>query len=662
MPYGLQRRALHETFERRSESRRCVIASDSFSFREFKPKGEHKQALPSAREAWWTLDGDKSDGAEVANAIGQHVKFLQKQQETRLNQLVRGARAYGNASMVGIAGMSIGAAMGQPSLSRDRISDNVIQSVIDTATARIGENKPRPYHLTSGGNWKLQRKAKKLNQFTDGLFYELDAYELGGLAQRDAEIFGDGLVFVTEKPGKDGKARVAFERVISAELWIDEQEGAYGKPRQLHWARAIDRQQLAASFPEKKDLIARAAPAPLAQNGMNATSADLVIVCESWHLPSSATAKDGAHCVSIEEGLLDPLTPWTHDYFPFARWQWSPRPLGYWGQSLAEQLQPKQIEVNKLLWVIQRSMEIAGTFKLLMESGSKIVKEHISNQIGAIIEYKGTPPTWFVPQVVPPEYYSHLQTLILSMYERSGISLQSATGVKPAGLNSGEAQRVYRDTVAERLKTQERLNEKGYMDLAKIAIAVARDIAERDKFYEVEAPHGGSLTTVRMTAEELNANDWHMQCFPTSSLPKDPAGRLSTIQEYIQAGFISPRQGRRLLDFPDLEANGSLANADEDLLTKVLDAICDDGEMEPPEPTDNLQLAMELVVEYIARARSQGLDEERIDMLRTWKAQLEALLQAAQPPAPAPGVMPQAAAAPAPVSPLVPNVPQPMAA
>lgn len=560
--------------------------------------------------------------------------------------------------MTGISGLSIGSAMSQPGAIKERITDNVIQSVVDTATARIGENKPRPYFLTSGGDYKLQRRAKKLNQFSDGIFYENEAYELGGLAQRDAEIFGDGLIFVTEKLSKDGKPRVAFERVISAELWVDEVEGAYGKPRQLHWVRGIDREQLIAAFPDKRALLERAAAAPLQQNGTPATTADLVVVRESWHLPSNAKAKDGKHCISIDEGLLDPITPWEHDFFPFARWQWSPRPLGYWGQSLAEQLQNKQLEVNKILWLIQRSFQLAGTFKIFLESGSKIVKEHLNNEIGAILEYKGTPPQWFVPQVVPIEYYQHYQTIVLSMYERAGISLQSATGVKPAGLNSGEAQRVYRDTVAERLKTQERLNEAGYMQLAKLAIATARDIAKREGGYEVQAPSNSALNTVRMTAAELEDSDWRMQCFPTSSLPKDPAGRLATIQEYIQAGFISPRQGRRLLDFPDLEANGSLANADEDLLCKMLDDICDEGEFTTPEPTDNLQLAMELVVDYLARGRAQGLDDERLDMLRTWKAQIEFLMQQAMPPAPpmAPGG-PMAAPMPQPVSELVPNTP-----
>jgi len=254
------------------------------------------------------------------------------------------------------------------------------------------------------------------------------------------------------------------------------------------------------------------------------------------------------------------------------------------------------------------------------------------------------------------------------MYERANVPIQVATGQKPSGLNSGEAQRVYRDTTNEGMKTKERLNEDAFMELARISIAIAREIAEREGKYEVRTPTGRVLTSVAMTSKDLDPSDYEMQCFPTSSLPKDPAGRLATIQEYIQAGFMSPRQGRRALDFPDLEAVESLANAAEDLLCKVLDAICDEGEYEPPEPTDDLALAKELVLEYINRGRMQGLEEERVDLLRTYSTQVDALMMAAMPPAP-PGPMPgappmgpgmggpQAPPMPMAPSPLVPNVP-----
>lgn len=601
------------------------------------------------------LDGKKNDGQAVADSIATTVKFLQQRQTARIRQHVISARLYGNASIMGISGLTSAQMAVQTGGTKERLTDNIVQSIVDTATARIGENKPRPYFLTSGGSYKLQRKAKQLNKFAEGIFYENKAYELGGEAQRDSELFGDGLIFVCEKHG-----RVSFERVLSSEVWVDEVEGMYGKPRQMHWVRAVDREELCGWFPDKKAIIMAADKAPLQDFGNQGQAADLVLVRESWHLPSAPKAKDGKHCISIDGKLLDPLTDWPHDFFPFARFRWSPRPLAYWSQGLAEQLQSKQLEVNKLLWIIQRSMHLAGTYKIFLEDGSKIVTEHINNDIGTILKYRGTPPQWFVPQVVPPEYYAQLERIIQSGYDRAGISQQSATGQKPAGLNSGEAQRVYRDTVAERLKTFERYNERGYMDLCEIAIAVAKDIAQRKGKYEVKTPSGRKLDTVAMTAEELEADDWDLQCFPTSSLPKDPSGRLQTIQEYIQAGFMTPRQGRRALDFPDLEAVESLANAEEDLLTKLLDAICDDGDYQPPEPTDDLQLAKELVVEYINRGRMQDLEEENIDMLRTWSSQVDALMQAAMPPAPPPGALgtPQAAPMAPPTSDLLPNAPQ----
>src|SRR5262249_23767800 len=156
-------------------------------------------------------------------------------------------------------------------------------------------------------------------------------------------------------------------------------------------------------------------------------------------------------------------------------------------------------------------------------------------------------PDYFVPAAVHPDYFNRRQQIVESMYERAGMSMLTATGQKPAGLDSGEAQRVYRDTVAEGGKTKEALNEEAYMDLAKISIAMAREVGEREGSYEVRAPSGRVLKSIRMTAEDLDPSDHEMQCFPTSSLPKDPAGRLKTIQEYIQAGFMTPRQGRRAL-------------------------------------------------------------------------------------------------------------------
>lgn len=640
-----------------------MAKSDSVSivnFRDPKRKRDPSKvddAPQLANLRWWTLDAKEDDGSAVANAIEAHINFLQQHQMSRMRQLVISARLYGNAALTGITGFSADRMVQMGSALKDRISDNVVQSVVDTQTAMVGQNKPRPYYLTDGGSYKLQRKAKKLNQFTEAIFHENKSYRLGSEGQRDCGIFGDGFIFVTKRHG-----RVVHERVLGSELWVDELEAMYGCPRQLHWVRAVDREELIGIFPEAEDIIRDATRADFKEAGVPSTASDMVTVRESWHLRSGPDAKDGKHTVSISGHLLDPVTDWPYDFFPFARFRWAPRPMGYWSQGLAEQLQNKQLEVNKILWIIQRAIHLASGYKVLVEDGSKIVSEHINNDIGAIIKYRGTKPDWVVPAVVPMEYYQQYERLVNSMYERAGISLQSATGVKPQGLNSGQAQRDYRDTVTMRLKTNEGHNEDAYLDLARISIAMARELAEEGKgYYEARSPSSRILKIVRMSAEDLDPADFEMQCFPTSSLPKDPAGRLQTIQEYIQAGFMTPRQGRRALDFPDLEAVESLANAAEDLIAMVLDAICDDGEYQPPEPTFDLHLAKEMAVEYINRGLSQDLEEEHMDMLRAWSTQVDSLIQLATPPpmpGPGPGMgPPQAQPMAPPTSPLVPNVP-----
>lgn len=560
-------------------------------------------------------------------------------------------------SLSGSSGVTADRVRALQSGAKERVTYNVVQSVIDTVTARIAETKPKPYFLTSGGDYKVQRKAKKLNQFVEGMFYEQKAYDLGPMVFRDGAIWGDGIVHVFEKNG-----RVAYERVLAHELYVDEVEAQYGKPRQMHRVKYVDRDVLASIWPEKKKLIEGANRATVDKVSSQERTSDVLVLRASWHLPSGPDSGDGRCIISIEDGVLESYE-WDHDFFPFARLPWCPRPLGYWSQGLSEQIQNVQLEINKLLWIIQRSYHLAGMPRVFLENGSKVVKEHINNDVGAIINYTGTAPIFHVAQPVHPDIYQQLATLINRAYEQAGVSQLGAASRKPEGLNSGKALREYQDIQSDRFRTIARFNEQFYLELAKLSIAVAKDIAKENKgHYEVTVPGRKFLQSIDWADIDLEDDEYVMQCFPVSSLPNDPAGRLQTIQEYIQAGFLTPRQGRRLLDFPDLEQVESLANAMEDLVTEVLDKICDDGDYTPPEPTWDLAMCKELVLEYQAKAQILGLEEERLDLLSQWSSQVDwltsqAMAAAMPPPAAIPGAAPQAIAAPPPVSDLLPNAP-----
>jgi len=93
----------------------------------------------------------------------------------------------------------------------------------------------------------------------------------------------------------------------------------------------------------------------------------------------------------------------------------------------------------------------------------------------------------------------------------------------------------------------------------------------------------------------------------------------------------------------------------------ILDKIVDEAEYTAPDPTDNLDLAKELVLEYLAQGKRDKLEAENMEMLRTFNDQVDALkakmAMAMMPPMdPMSAGAPQAAPMPSPVSDLLPNV------
>jgi hypothetical protein len=616
----------------------------AIDYTQFSQDGKPNSQAPSSR--WWTLKNHD----EIAQAVCAVVQTLSQADSVRQSQMQTSARLYGNVSLMGLTGLTF--ARGQRGMpgTKERITYNVAQSGVDTITSKMVKNKPKPLFLTSGGDWKIQRRAQKLSKFIDGIFYENQAYDQGRMAFRDSAVVGDGLVHVF-----NWHNRVKFERVLAGEILVDEMEAIYGKPRQLHRTRNVDRAVLMDLFPEKKSVIQLANAARTETQGQSV--ADQVSVIESWHLPSGPEAKDGLRVICLESGLLE-KEEWSKDYFPFARLPWTPRLYGYWSQGGVEQVQSIQLEINKLLWVIQRSMHMAGTFKILAERGAKIVKEHFNNDFGTVMEYTGVPPSYIIPPIVPPEIYQHLQTLKGQAFEVLGVSQLSATSQKPAGLNSGKALREFQDIESERFTAIGQQYESFYLELAKLSIDVVKEIFETEKSYEIKIPGKKFLETIDWKDIELEEDEYVMKVFPVSSLPNEPAGRLQTIQEYIQAGFMTPRAGRRLLDFPDLEQAETMANSKEDWLHEVLEKMLDEEEFfYQPEPDDDLALARELALEYIAFAKVTKVEDQLIQKLRDFLEEVKGMIALASAPQ-EPGVGPQANPMPTPQSDLVPNVPQ----
>jgi hypothetical protein len=599
---------------------------------------------------WWTGKGEK----EICDQMLTTAVFLKDSQIYRQRQIAIFAKLYGNQSLFNFIGTNVKKLSQATSLPYDRPTFNLVQSCIDTVVARIGQNKPSPLFLTDGSDYRQRNLAKKLNNFISGELYQTKAYEKAVIALRDSLVDGEGAFHIY----RTNEDKVGIDRVMVGELFVDENEAMYGDPRQLYRVKLVDRHVLIGLCPNAKSKILDAEQAfPDEQVDASKTVSDQVLVVEAWHLPSSPGASDGKHVIAVSSGLVL-NEKYTREKFPFVFMRFSPRLLGFWSQGLAEQLMGTQLEINSILYTISKSMKLVGVPRVFVEAGSKVSDAHFNDGIGSIIHYKGTLPTFSTADPVNAQLYSHLNTLIQYGYQQAGVSQLQASAQKPQGLDSGEAIRTYSDISTDRLATISKRYDDFFIDVAyqiiDLAIEIAKDVGsyatvfpDRDGAREVDLPDVKALTH----------NPFIIQCFNQSSLPKDPAGRMAKVTEMLQAGMISIKEGRRLLDYPDLGQVEKLANAGEERIYKILDTIIEDGVYQPPDPFLDLQLANDTAVAYYNLYSMAKLEEEKAEMLRSFYSQVQALkTEAMQPPpqmqAPNP---PQAQPQPLPQSPLVPN-------
>lgn len=603
---------------------------------------------------WWNGNTKK----EISEKMMGTVAFLKQQNQFRYRQAAIYAQMYGNMPLFGWVGSYITKMRNMNNmLPIDRPTMSVVTSCIDTLVSRITQSKPRPVFLTDNADYKKRNLAKQLNTFIGGELYQTDAYDLGAQVLRDAGVLGTGVVKILEDQDK----RVALERRLCTELLADNNDSFYGHPRQLYELKLIDRSVLIEKFPRYASQIEKAEAAYVDSSGDgDKTVADQIMVAEGWHLASGPEAKDGLHAICCTEGVIFD-DEWDRDDFPFVFMEYSQRLSGIFGQGLCEQLMGTQMEINKLLMTMSAAINLVGVPRVFVEDGSKVVKAHLNNNVGSIVTYRGTKPSYEVAPCVPAEMYEQLQRLVDYAYQQSGISALAANSQKPVGLTSGAAMREYDDLQTDRFAALSRRYDNFYVDLSHQIIEKAKEIAKRDGKYQTVYPSKKDGTRkVDLPSLELLEDPFVIQCYDSSSLPRDPAGRLQKVTEMMQAGLLSPSEGRRLLDFADIEQVDKLANAGEERILKILDEIVEDGKFTPPDPFMDPQLATQLVSQYYNLYSTANLEEDKAQMLRDWFAQVGDLVKAQTPP-PMPGAvpgqpMPQANPMPRPTSDLIPNI------
>jgi hypothetical protein len=389
------------------------------------------------------------------------------------------------------------------------------------------------------------------------------------------------------------------------------------------------------------------------------TVGDQVLVVEGWHLPSGSDPKSpgyipGRHTIATVDGIIHDDKEWTKPKFPFVWFMYSDPWLGFFGQGIGTQLFGTQMALQRILYTISRAITLVGVPRVFIDQSSKVVKTHNNNELGTIVTFSGTKPSYEVAPCNAPELYSERDKLIQYGFQETGVSAMQATSQKPEGLDSGAAIRSYDDIATDRFAAISKKYTNVFTELAYQVTDVAKDIAEKYGSYQTIYPNKDGTKEIDLPAMRFLSDPFVIKCFTESSLPRTPAGRIATVTEQVQAGMLSLKEGRRLMRFPDLEQNEQLDNASEERIFKILDAIVEEGKYTEPDSFMDLNLGIQLCVQYINLYLAANLEESKADMLRTFFKQCLALQQAAMPP-PMPMPAPQAGPQPTPTSPLVPN-------
>lgn len=567
---------------------------------------------------WW----EKSD-QQVHESVFALVDYFRRNQNYRTSDYYKYMRLYGNFDFLGLGFNSTSLSDFKTSIPNNRVTLNIIQSMVDTVVSKITKNRPKATFLTQEGDWSLQEKAKKLSKFIEGQFLSCNIYDISTKMFQDSCIFGTGAIkmFI-----KDGQIKV--ERVFIDEIMVDDVEAVHGKPRQLHQRKYIPRDVLKAMFPKDTaaiDLVKKEKSLSRSEE----TVSDMVQVIESWHLPSKKGAGDGKHTLCIRNKTLM-SNVYDKEYFPFVFMRWNERPLGFFGQGLAEQLTGLQLEINKILRTIQISMHLTSIPKVFVEKSSKVVTSHLNNQIGGIVEYVGTKPSYESVGSIPPELFNHLDRLYQRAFEIAGISQLSAQSLKPSGLDSGKALREFSDIESERFHEVAKRYEDMFLETAKNIIRMSKELYEDMGELQVKVKGEDFIETIDWSEVDMEEDKYLMQIFPTNSLSSTPSGRLQDIQELLQAGFISREDGLRLLDFPDLKAVTNKVNAPIENLEKTISIMMDKGRYLPPEPYQDLQGGIARMQQAYLMFKNQSAPESRLELLRRWIEDAGELLKRAQ--------------------------------
>ena len=576
---------------------------------------------------WWDTKED------VHTEIWKEVDILCQQQQTRIEKQVLLNLTYGDPD-TNISSYPLLKNIEELSnLTKNQLSFNLIQSIIDTKTSKLLKSFPMPMFVTDGANWNSQILSRNLNKAASGLFYDLKIEKLMSKIYLHCQLFGTGALKCFEEDD-----RVRVEVVSPTKLLVDLVDAQNGSPRTLYQIEYISREVLKSRYHKHSKEISES---KTITDATQMSNTDYVTIIEAWHLGTKSSL--GRHCIVLEScTLLD--EDYKEESFPFVFLKTTEKQSGFWGQGAAERCFNKHIETKKTLTTIKKCVHLGLVPTIYVDEASEVVSSHLNNDIGNIIKYRGTPPIDKPLFNVPQQLFDWLKFLMESSYEEEGVSMLSAQSKKPSGLDAAVAIREYNDIESERFYMEGKAIEFFSIELTHKLLKMITDITKRTgKSYPVKSINGNVFSSIDFKNLDLANSSYVIKCFPVSSLPQHPAARKQEISEYMQMGFITQDVAMKLMNIPDIADEMDKKLSSQLLIDKIIDNIMyEDDEVngqkvikyDPPQLTYDLDYAIMRFQQAYNYYKLKDADEERINALYEWIKSANELLIKSAPKAP----------------------------
>lgn len=603
---------------------------------------------------WWAEDDARTSGM----MLSQIVRQIRQRHSWRYDADVLHAGLYaGNANCGGVIMTPGGDFQYSPS-TKPR---NVVRMAVDTHVAKVTKHRPMPQCQTSKGNWREQKRARKMSQMLEGAFYHGKFYERAApMAVRDSGIFSRAIVKVCRR----GRKRIAYERVFPWEFLVDEWDGRYGEPRNFYQIYTLDLGRALALFGKKREkesdedhherveAIRRAATSTPTDEwtweGEADTTVTRVRFVEAYHLCDDIDAHDddekhectGCKDIAILGGIRIDRSPFEWGESPYEILTYCEPLAGSIGMGLAEMLEGWQETIDTRHDIVEEACRAVGGAIFIADNNCDIPDAKFQN--GGVVILKKRPGSAvqaITPAPVNPMIFQSEQDGPQQALAEFGFSQSTTSGTKQPGIISGIAINAMDDIEDERHLPQGRQYETFNLGIARKTLLVAKDIAEAEGEFEVDVPMKGGLLPLKWS--DVNLDKFQVRVFSTSILPQQLGARLEMLKMLFDAQLIDRATFLQQLGGPDVGWELDLETSDRLNIDEKLEAICDAEESDElefasqqavPSNYQNPQWAQKRAQQRYNKGQVEGMPAENLRALQQFMAQCQTVIDRQQPP------------------------------